>query len=219
MLDWWLPKNASTYGADIDWLFYVVYYLTNITFFVVQGALLWFLIKYRARPGRRAVYTHGNLGLEIVWTIVPSLILVVLALISRASWAEIKQNVPPTDFVVRVTAKQFNWEITYPGPDAKFDTADDFTQDNDFHVPVHKKVRLILKSKDVIHSFFIPNLRFKQDTVPGHEILAWFEATEPGRYEVPCAELCGFGHSGMRGWLHVDTPEQYAAWAREHNLL
>ena len=71
-------------------------------------------------------------------------------------------------------------------------------------------------SRDVIHSFFLPNLRLKQDAVPGREILVWFEATKPGKYELPCAELCGFGHSGMVGWLYVDTPEDYEKWAKEN---
>ena len=86
--------------------------------------------------------------------------------------------------------------------------------DNDFHVPVNKVVRIALKSKDVIHSFFVPNFRLKQDAVPGRSIPVWFKATKAGKYEVPCAELCGFGHSGMKGWVYVDTPEDYAAWAR-----
>jgi cytochrome c oxidase subunit 2 len=75
---------------------------------------------------------------------------------------------------------------------------------------------VVLKSKDVIHSFFLPNLRLKQDAVPGREIEAWFEATKPGRYELPCAELCGFGHSGMSGWLIVHTPAEYQKWVTEH---
>jgi cytochrome c oxidase subunit II len=77
-------------------------------------------------------------------------------------------------------------------------------------------VRLHITANDVIHSFFIPNLRFKQDAVPGRTILGWFEATKPGKYELPCAELCGFGHSGMKGWLFVHTPEDYQKWAAEN---
>jgi cytochrome c oxidase subunit II len=90
--------------------------------------------------------------------------------------------------------------------------------DNDVHVPVNKTVRVQLKSRDVIHSFFIPAARLKQDAVPGHEIPAWFKIVRTGKYEIPCAELCGFGHSGMRGWLYVQSPEEYEAWAREHNV-
>jgi cytochrome c oxidase subunit 2 len=216
MLSWWLPENVSTYGPEIDRLFFGIYYLTNFVFFAVQLTLIAFLFLYRERPGRRAAYTHGNTTLEIVWTIIPSIILVILAFVSRESWAKIKGHIPPSDVMLQVTAKQFNWEVAYPGPDGKLGTDDDFTQDNDVHVPVNKTVVIHLKSKDVIHSFFVPSLRYKQDAVPGHDIPIWFKATKAGKYEVPCAELCGFGHSGMRGWLYVHTPEEYAAWAQEH---
>jgi cytochrome c oxidase subunit II len=214
----WLPENVSTFGVQIDTLFYVIYYLTTVVFFAVQLTLLFFLFRYRDRPGRKATYTHGNTTLEIIWTAIPAVILAVLALVSRSTWAEIKETQPPSDFMIQVEAKQFNWEIAYPGPDGKLDTPDDVHMDNDFHVPVNKVVRVQLKSKDVIHSFFVPNFRLKQDAVPGHLIPVWFKATKPGKYEVPCAELCGFGHSGMRGWVYVDTPEAYEAWAREHKV-
>jgi cytochrome c oxidase subunit 2 len=215
----WLPESVSTYGPEIDRLFYLIYYVTGATFFAVQLTLVLFLILYRHREGRRAAYTHGNTALEIAWTIAPAILLVILAFVSRNTWAEIKYRVPPSDVAVQVTAKQFNWEIAYPGPDGKFGTADDVTMDNDVHVPVDKTVRLLLKSRDVIHSFFVPSLRFKQDLVPGHEIPAWFKATKPGKYEIPCAELCGFGHSGMRGWLHVHPQAEYEAWARANHAI
>ena len=125
-------------------------------------------------------------------------------------------SVPDTDFTVEVTAKQFNWQVTYPGADGKFGTADDKTLLDEMHVPVNKPIRVILKSQDVIHSFFVPQFRIKQDAVPGHAIRAWFDATKPGKYEWPCAELCGFGHSGMRGWIYVHTPEEYQKWAAEN---
>jgi cytochrome c oxidase subunit 2 len=214
----WLPENVSTYGPEIDRLFYLIYYVTGATFFAVQITLLVFLVIYRHRDDRRASYTHGNTTLEIAWTVAPAILLVILAFASRSVWAEIKQRVPPSDMQVQVTAKQFNWEIAYPGPDGKFDTDDDVTMDNDLYVPVGKTIRVQLKSRDVIHSFFIPSARFKQDAVPGHNIPAWFKITKAGKYEVPCAELCGFGHSGMRGWLHVLPLDEYEAWAREHKV-
>ena len=114
-----------------------------------------------------------------------------------------------------MTAKQFNWEITYPGPDGKLGTKDDVTIENEFHVPLNKVVRLGLESKDVIHSFFVPNMRLKQDAVPGRTIEVWFQATEPGQYEIPCAELCGFGHSGMKGNLTVQSQEDYDKWLKD----
>lgn len=211
----WLPENVSTFGAEIDYLFYVIYYITGAVFILVTALMVLFLIMYRRREGRRALYSHGNTALEITWTVVPAVILVVLSFMSASTWAKVKRHAPPSDFQIQVTAKQFNWEIVYPGPDGKFGTADDFQAENDIHVPVKKTVHVILSSKDVIHSFFLPNLRVKQDAVPGRDILVWFEATKPGKYELPCAELCGFGHSGMRGWLYVDTPEQFAQWVKE----
>jgi cytochrome c oxidase subunit II len=216
MLDWWLPENVSTYGREIDWLFHLIYYITGITAILVFATMLAFLVMYRDRPGRKARYTHGNTTLEIVWTVVPALILVILTLLSVPAWSKIKMTMPDTDFVVQVTAKQFNWQVTYPGADGKFGTDDDKTLLDEMHVPVNKVVRVILKSQDVIHSFFVPQFRMKQDAVPGHEIRQWFEATKPGKYEWPCAELCGFGHSGMRGWIYVHTPEEYGKWAAEN---
>ncbi|MFQ5881882.1 MAG: cytochrome c oxidase subunit II [Candidatus Methylomirabilales bacterium] len=211
----WLPENVSTYGGDIDFLFYLIYYITGVTFLLVAAAMVTFLVLYRHREGRRATYLHGHTKLEITWTIVTALIMVILTFLSRPLWGKIKQEAPPADLQVRVTAKQFNWEILYPGPDGQFGTADDLQMDNELHVPVNRVVHVFLTSKDVIHSFFLPNLRLKQDAVPGRVIKAWFQATKPGEYEIPCAELCGFGHSGMLGYLIVHPPEDYQKWVRE----
>jgi cytochrome c oxidase subunit II len=214
----WLPPGVSTYSGQIDWLFYLIYYITTVTFFIVQITLLVFVFRYRYNPNRRATYTHGNTTLEIIWTIVPAVLLAILALLSRNTWAEIKWRQPPSDFTVEVSAKQFNWEINYAGPDGKFGTEDDVTMDNDLHVPVNRTVRIHLKSKDVIHSFFVPAFRLKQDAVPGRDIPVWFKATATGKYELPCAELCGFGHSGMRGWVFVHEQAEYDQWAQEHKV-
>ncbi len=212
----WLPEDVSTFGGEIDSLFYLIYYITAATFILVTVLMVLFLVMYREQPGRRATYTHGNTSLEIIWTIIPAAILIVLSFMSVSTWAKVKQHAPDSDFELQVAAKQFNWDVVYPGADGKFGTDDDVKFDNDLHVPVNKVVRVQLSSKDVIHSFFLPNLRLKQDAVPGRTILVWFEATKPGKYEIPCAELCGFGHSGMKGWLYVHTPEEYAKWAGEN---
>ncbi|MFQ5709013.1 MAG: cytochrome c oxidase subunit II [bacterium] len=211
MLDW-LPPNISTFGKDIDTIFYVIYYITTVVFLLVAAVMVYFLIKYRYKAGRKAIYYHGNNKLEFLWTSATFVAMIVLALVSKPIWGEIKEQVPPSDITVQVTGKQFNWEILYPGPDKMFGTEDDYQIDNQLHVPVNRVVRVVLKSKDVIHSFFVPALRLKQDALPGREILAWFEATKPGKYEIPCAELCGFGHSGMLGYLFVQSADDYDAW-------
>ncbi|HEY7168511.1 MAG TPA: cytochrome c oxidase subunit II [Candidatus Binatia bacterium] len=212
----WLPEDVSTFGRDIDSLFHLIYYITATAFILVTVLMIWFLIAYRHQEGRRAIYSHGNTTLEIIWTIIPAAILIVLSFMSVSTWANIKRHAPDSDFELGVTAKQFNWEVYYPGPDHKVGTDDDVKFDNDLHVPVNKVVRVYLSSKDVIHSFYLPNLRLRQDAVPGRTILVWFEATKPGKYEIPCSQLCGFGHSGMKGWLYVHTPEEYQKWAAEN---
>ncbi len=212
----WLPENISLEGLEIDYLFYVSYYLTAVTFVLVAAAMVAFLILYRSRPGVRAKYTHGNTTLEIIWTVVPAVIPLVFIFMSQASWARLKLNPPANpDLRVEVTGKQFNWIVRYPGPDGKFGTPDDVTLDNQLNVPVNKQVLITLKGEDVIHSFFIPQARMKQDVVPGREIPLWFTLTKPGKYEIPCAELCGFGHSGMKGEVVVHTPESYQAWVEK----
>ena len=214
----WLPENVSTYGKDIDSILYLIYYITGAWFFLTLGTIVLFLFLYRRREGRGATYVHGNSLAQSAWILVPGLIVVVLDLWidfhGARVWEAVKGHMPPGDVRVQVTGKQFNWEILYPGPDGQFRTADDLQLDNELHVPVGKVVRVTLKSKDVIHSFFLPNLRLKQDTVPGREIEGWFEATKPGVYEIPCAELCGFGHSGMVGHLFVHSADDYEAWLK-----
>lgn len=214
MLDW-LPQSFSTYSGDIDFFFYVIYYITAGVFVLVAAALIYFLIKYRFREGRRAVYSHGNITLEWVWTVATTVAMLVLALVSKPVWSRIKQELPPSNVKVQVTGKQFNWEVLYPGPDNEFGTADDYQIDNEVHVPVNTVVHVHLRSRDVIHSFFVPVLRLKQDALPGREIKAWFEATRAGQFEIPCAELCGFGHSGMLGRLFVHEPADYQSWIEQ----
>jgi len=216
----WFPENVSTFGGEIDSLFYLILYITGAWFLLTEGLILFFLIRYRRRASAKAAYIPGNTLRQAAWILVPCLIVLILDLWidfrGAAVWARIKGKVPASDLMIQVTGKQFNWEIVYPGPDGKFGTEDDFQIENELHVPVGKVVRVVLKSKDVIHSFFLPHLRLKQDAVPGREIHAWFEATRPGQFEIPCAELCGFGHSGMNGQLIVHTPEEYQKWVKDH---
>jgi cytochrome c oxidase subunit 2 len=221
MLKWlsWLPENVSTYGGEIDGIISLIYYVTVAWFFLTLGTFGVFLVLYRRRDGRRAAYVTGDRLKEAAWVLIPVLVVLVLDLWidfrGAPVWAKVKGQAPPAGMTIQVTAKQYNWEIVYPGPDGTFGTGDDLRRENELHVPVNTVVRVVLRSKDVIHSFFLPNLRLKQDAVPGRAIEAWFEATKPGKYELPCAELCGFGHSGMKGWLYVLSPEEYQQWAKE----
>jgi cytochrome c oxidase subunit 2 len=216
-LPFWLrlPENVSTFGGKIDSLFYLILWITGVIFILVEVLLLFFLFRYRHREGRPAHYTHGSNRLEVIWTIVPAVICVVLALLSRRSWAEIKQNMPQGAMNIEVTAEQFAWNIRYPGPDGKLDTADDVVTLNQLHFPVGRPLIVTLHSKDVIHSFFLPEFRVKQDAVPGMTTRIWFEATRTGNWEITCAELCGLGHYRMKGFVTVQTAEEFERWLAE----
>jgi cytochrome c oxidase subunit 2 len=221
MLNWmrWLPDNAATFGGDIDGLLGLIYTLTVVWFALTFGVLGLFLVLYRRRPGRPAAHVTGERPRELLWVLVPVAVVLVLDLWvdfrGAPVWAKVKIERPASDVAIQVTGRQFNWEIVYPGPDGRFGTADDKLFVDEMHVPLGRPVRVTFRSRDVIHSFFLPHFRLKQDAVPGRAIEGWFEATRAGSYELPCAQLCGFGHSGMKAMLHVHPPAEYARWVAE----
>lgn len=212
----WLPESVSTFGGDMDRIFYVILWITGIIFVLVEVTLLWFAFRYRHREGRKAEHIHGNWKIEVVWTAVPFLIVMVLGAMSWGPWQRVKNttNFATAPLELNVHASQFEWAVTYPGPDGRLDTEDDFQRRNQLHVPANRPVVVHLSSEDVIHSFFLPEFRVKQDVVPGMDLSAWFEATEPGEYTLACAELCGTGHTRMMGSVTVYTPEEFDAWHR-----
>jgi cytochrome c oxidase subunit 2 len=215
----WFPKNISTFGGEIDSVFWLIFYITGIGFILSEAIIVYSIIRHRRREGRKAAFISGEKISEFAWVLVPVVIVLLLDLgidlAGSKAWSKAKGEAPAGDVQVQVSGKQFNWNFTYPGPDGAFGTADDLTLENELHVPVNKQVRLALQAEDVIHSFFVPVLRLKQDCIPGREIPAWFEATETGEYEIACAELCGYGHYTMRGFLYVHAQEEYDQWRQE----
>jgi len=218
-MNWSLPENVSTFGAQVDSIYYLILGITAVIFFAVEALLVYFIIRYRHKEGRKAAYIHGNTRAEVIWTLVPFLIILFVAFRSREVWLEVKdpERMPPGALELRVAAKQFEWNVTYPGPDERLGTADDFVRRGQLRVPVNRPVRVTLASEDVIHSFFLPEFRVKQDAVPGMEIPVWFQATRTGEFTLGCAELCGLGHYRMRGTVTVQTAEEFAAWQREQS--
>ncbi|MDO8433364.1 MAG: cupredoxin domain-containing protein [Candidatus Binatus sp.] len=219
VLDHLLPINVSTFGGDIDHVFWLIFWIVGLWFIAAECILLYSVMRHRRKAGAVAAFWRGDTPRQLAWVLIPAFVVLCLDLgidyAGASVWERVKGNAPASNIVVRVTAKQFNWIFTYPGPDNKFGTADDVTSENDMHVPVGKVVHLELESPDVIHSFFVPNLRLKQDVVPGRTIRAWFEATKAGTYEIACSELCGFGHYSMQGNVIVQNQAAYAAWVRE----
>ena len=214
---WWLPDAGSTFAGPIDTLFTAILIITGIALVLVEVGLVTFVIRYRGRPGRKAFYTHGSTRAEVIWTAIPAVTMVALGLISNHYWVLIKdkKSVPPNAYRLGVHAKQFEWQVTYPGPDEKLGTSDDFTVRNQLHVIVNQPTAVELTSEDVIHSFFVPEWRLKQDAVPGMHIIAWFQPTKTGEFELGCAELCGMGHYRMRARVFVHTPDEYKAWVAQ----
>ena len=208
----WLPESLSTTAPLIDRLFYVILAITGGVLVAVQVTLVTFAIRYRRRPGRAAGYTHGNSLVEIIWTAVPALVLLGLLGSSQKVWSQIRGTPPPADLEVEITAEQFAWNIRYAGPDGVFGTADDRTTLNQLHLPVGRTVLIRLTSKDVIHSFFVPQFRIKLDAVPGITGHLWIKPTKPASVEIACAELCGLGHYRMRGFLTIEPPAAFQAW-------
>jgi cytochrome c oxidase subunit II len=240
---WWLPTGASAAAAGIDRYFDYTYVVMGIVFVAAQVALGYFVWKYRDRKSASpARYTHGNNTLEIVWTLLTAVLFIGLNLMSSSIWASERFRPAQAGATqVEVTGMQFAWYFRYPGPDGKFgatkpelidpsaggeaalglDTTDAAAKDDivsgTMYVPVGREVEVILRAQDVIHSFFIPSMRFKQDAVPGLAIHMHFTPIATGDYEIACAELCGLGHYKMHGMLKVVSQDEYDKWlaARE----
>lgn len=232
---YWFPPLASEHGARIDSLFNAVLIVTGIAFVLVQGVLGFFVARYGSNGSERAAYWHDNPKVEAMLLIATAVILTVLVFMGQRVWASIYfADQPENATIIQITGEQFLWNFHYPGPDGQFGRTDpklitstnnigidrtdpvakdDIVSIGVMHVPVGKPVRVRLRSKDVIHSFFLPNFRMKQDAVPGMGIEVWFTPTKPGNYEIACAELCGLGHYRMKAALTVDESEaKYNEW-------
>jgi cytochrome c oxidase subunit 2 len=249
LFGWWLPKNVASFGGEVDLLFYVILGFTGFFFVLTEVILVYAMFRYTQRPGHKAEYTHGNHRLELAWTIIPAAILLFIAFTQVKTWADIKyqSQMPEPEQVLEVTARQWEWRMRYPiHPDEKgrYRTAnpaewaqnpqfDDLHGVNELHVWKDANVKIYLKTQDVLHSFFLPNLRLKQDALPGKTIPVWFKVTESNtrfdrdkgtcdeptnekdRWEITCAELCGGRHYAMRGkfYVHPDKAD-FEAWLK-----
>ncbi len=233
---WWMLPVASAHGPAMDHWFNVTYIVVGIVFLAAQIGLGWVVWSSRDRgDGRKVTYSHGNTKLEVLWTVLTAIIFVGLNLTGSRIWAESRfQGAAPGAVQVEVTGLQFAWYFRYPGPDGKFaktkaelvdastgnavgiDDTDPAAKDDlvggTLVLPVNREAELTLRSQDVIHSLFIPAMRFKQDAVPGLMIKMQFTPTKTGDYEIACAELCGLGHYKMHGMLKVVSQQEFDAW-------
>ncbi|HEX3872425.1 MAG TPA: cytochrome c oxidase subunit II [Pirellulales bacterium] len=212
----WLPRDISEHGHEIDHLWNFILILTGVVFVATEVVLFWFLWKYDASVNHEPVkFMHGSHNLEVIWTILPASTLLFIAIYQMNAWADVKMRKPDMPATVEVMARQFEWRLRYPGSDGKFDTPDDIHYVNDLHIPVDEEILVDLKSMDVLHDFFLPNMRIKQDAVPGMVIPVWFRATDQGQFDLVCAELCGWGHYKMKGRLTVESRSDFDAWLKK----
>lgn len=198
----WMPTEGSTTAHEVDWLFWFIFWIASFFFTVIVVLMVLFVVRYHARPGHKAQETaHHNVPLEITWTVIPLILVIIIFWIGFKSYMDMSTP-PPTAYEIRVTARQWQWWFTYPNG----------WGDQELHAPKGIPVKLVMTSEDVIHSLYIPAFRLKKDVVPGRYTTAWFEADQTGEYYVFCAEYCGMQHSGMISRVVIQEPQDYLDW-------
>ena len=211
-----LPQQLSSFAPDIDNMLRLIYYITGFFFVVMEGYLVFLVVRYRQKKGTAAKYETGDTWVQIQWIIVFSVIILGIDLFldfrGGKTWADIKEDLPPCAVTVKVQAKQFDWTFFYPDKDGKFDTPGAISSYRELHVPVGKKIHIIMTSLDVIHDFFLPEVRLKQDVMPLRLINGWFDTNQVGTFHLVCDEICGFGHTRMTGVLQVDDQKTFDDW-------
>lgn len=199
----WLPRQSSTLAPEVDAGFHAVYWVSIGFFVLVVGATAYFAVRYRRRrEGEKTSEFDHSTVLEIVWTTIPALMLIGLFALGLRGYAS-AAVAPAEALEIQVTAEKWLWTFTYPNGT---------TTVNELGVPKDRPVRLVMSSKDIIHSFFVPEFRIKQDLVPGAYTTTWFEATEVKDVAVLCAEYCGTGHSDMMARILVMDEPVYKDW-------
>jgi cytochrome c oxidase subunit II len=204
----WLPTPASKQADRIDFVFWFVTGICIAIFALVAGVILFAVVRFRARPDDDSdgAPIHGHTGLEIVWTAVPAALVTAISVVSAVALAQ-NDHLPKKHLRVNVTAEQFAWSFSYPKYKGLTVSA--------LHLPIHEAVELKMKSKDVIHSFWVPQFGQKQDVVPGITTRLVITPKRLGTYPVICTELCGEGHAIMRSSAVVQTPSAFAAWVKQ----
>lgn len=198
----WMPKDASTIAAETDHTFWVTYWISVVFFVLVIGPMVYFAFRYkRRREGERTSPIDHNMKLEVFWTFIPTVLLMWLFALGVKGYAN-AQIAPDGAYEIKVTAQMFSWSFQYP----------DGTVSGELAVPKGRPVKLIMSSQDVIHSFFVPEFRVKQDVVPGLYTTVWFEATHTLETALQCTEYCGEKHSGMLTKVMVMEPEKFDQW-------
>ena len=213
----WLPDAASDQADIIDSVYWVVTIICVVVFAVVAGVSAYAVYKFRAPPGDTddGSPIHGHTGLEIVWTLIPTILVTGIAVYSGVALAQ-AEDLPDDHSVIQVTGQQFAWTFTYPDVEVEGDRP---LTTGELVVPIDQTIRFEITSKDVIHSFWVPEWRMKQDAVNGITTHTTVTPTQLGTFPVVCTELCGLGHALMRSRARVLSQSDYEAWVEEQQRL
>lgn len=210
------PESISTYGSEIDTLFWVITAITLFALVVSLYLLLKPLFTNVHTKVKRAVYNPGIEKKRMRWVVYALVGLtlgdVVILIVEHGTWVKFEQEIPNPDFEVGIIGKQWNWVFVYPGPDNKLYTKDDVRIDqmnSELHLPVNKNIVVHLMATDVLHSFWVSEIRLKQDCIPGRTNKRWFNLTKEGKYDLVCAEICGVLHSKMRNFIVSESDEAF----------
>lgn len=204
----WLPGKFSTMAPDIDGLFYFIYYCSVFLFVLVVVAMTFFAIRYRRR-GKVTLtsdFVH-NTPMEILWSVIPAIPIVVVFVWGSKDFVRL-HTMPGNAIEVKVTAQKWFWTFDYP---------DGANSVNELVVPVSKPIKMTMSSQDVIHSFFVPQFRVKQDVLPNRYTQLWFEPVAIGTFDLYCAEFCGKGHSEMIAKVRVVSDSEFVKWQDAQN--
>lgn len=201
---WWKPIQASAHASAVDGLFNFIMYLCIFFFVLIIGAMVYFIVKYRRKGDgpERTSPIKGNHTLEIVWSVIPGILLVLIFVWGFKDWLAIAV-VPANAMEVRVTGQKWNWTFTY---------AKEGIVSPDLVVPAGQPVKLVMTSKDVLHSFYIPDFRIKRDVIPGKYTVLWFDPAEEATHQIYCTEYCGTEHSKMLSKVKVLSSAKYEEW-------
>jgi len=197
--EYWFPKQASSFAAEVDYLYMAIFWISFVFFVAIIGVMVYFCIKYRRKGDvidPQPSSSH-NTAIEILWSVLPSILLVWMFYVGAESYFNMRVAREDAE-EIQVTAKQFAWVFTYPDGD----------QTSELHLVKDNPVKLIMQSEDVLHSFFVPAFRQKMDIVPGRYTYAYIEPTLPGQYRLSCNEYCGTGHSKMKTMCEVHENEE-----------
>lgn len=204
-----MPPQATQIAKDVDSLYAFLLYASLISFILLIGGMLYFAFKYKRKEGQKSAYIPHNAFLEFIWSFVPLVIFMVVFVWGAVIYWDMR-NPPEDSFEVHVFAKKWAWEFKYKSGKTTF---------GEMVVPLNRPVKLIMTSEDVLHSFFVPSFRIKQDVIPGRYTSLWFEANKEGDFQIFCTEYCGAGHSMMLAKVKVIPPKEFDQWLQKGEVM